>query len=764
MKKLASIIFSLNILFIINAYSGTNIDSLEKKLGESLSVKEIQILIELAEAYRNKNNEKSLKYSFDALKISKENKLTSFEAEANYSIGFTYYLMNKYDEAIIYLENAITLRKKLKDDKGLSNALNRLGNVYQLKNNYEKALELYREALTISEQIDDKKEIARTLTNLGSIYRIQGAFEKAIDYHLKALNFYELDSSKEGMAWTYLNIARLYNEMGEFEKALFNTNRSLKLYESLNTLSGSKTGITLCLSEIASIYQKTGKLDEALDYRKKLLNINYETNNQYGIATTIADIGKIYYDMKKYNEALKYLQQSVELKSKINDETGLASIYRYIGNSFIQFKDYNKALNYLKMSLKYAEKQNLRSELKETYLSLSNFFLNINNYREAYSFLKLYSDIKDSLNLKEITKLELQYEFNRKQSEFEFEQAKREALHKTELQKQKIIKNSFIIGFILMVALVFLIFKNYQEKKRSNIALQLKNEEILQQKEEIQSQRDEIERQRDIATAQRDHIQNQNKIITDSIHYAERIQAAVFPQKKELSAVFHEYFILFKPRDIVSGDFYWFTRINNKIIITVADCTGHGVPGAFMSMLGLAFINEIVSRKGITNTKEIMNAMRLSIIEALHQTGEYGEAKDGIDMALLTLDLDTGYACYTGANSPLYLIRDNQVIDYKPDRIPIGIFLKNGELEDFTEYKFKFQKGDLYYMFTDGYVDQFGGPSGQKFKYAPFRDLLLENHKHTMEQQKIIIEQKFNEWKGNRPQLDDVLVFGLKIT
>jgi len=279
------------------------------------------------------------------------------------------------------------------------------------------------------------------------------------------------------------------------------------------------------------------------------------------------------------------------------------------------------------------------------------------------------------------------------------------------------------------------------------------NEEIMQQKEEIEAQRDEIE-------AQRDHIFKQNEDITQSIEYAKRIQTAVMPKKNEIDAILPEHFVLFKPRDIVSGDFYWMGKKSNKIIVAAADCTGHGVPGAFMSMLGISFLNEIVNGDNETKPSLILNRLRYLIKSTLSQTGKEGESKDGMDIALCVIDLESKSLEYAGAYNPLYLIRNGELIETKADKMPVGIHL--AEKDSFTNSFLSFEKGDCIYLFSDGYVSQFGGEYGRKYMAKPFKKMLAIISEKPMETQCEMLEQEFEEWRGFNPQVDDILVIGIR--
>ncbi|MCK4663789.1 MAG: SpoIIE family protein phosphatase [Bacteroidales bacterium] len=253
----------------------------------------------------------------------------------------------------------------------------------------------------------------------------------------------------------------------------------------------------------------------------------------------------------------------------------------------------------------------------------------------------------------------------------------------------------------------------------------------------------------------------QKEEITDSIVYAKRIQNALFPSKEIMDTTISQYFVLDMPRGIVSGDFYWFSKIKDKIVISVADCTGHGVPGAFMSMLGVSFLNKIVNEKGIIKPNEILDRLRNNVIISLHQTGEAGEANDGMDIALIAIDKKSNILEYAGANNSVYLIRNNELTEIFADKMPICIYR---EIETpFSCQKISIQTGDMLYLFTDGYVDQFGGSKGRKFLYKNFKNLLKEIHKLPVNEQKKLLKDRLIKWKEGYDQIDDILIMGIKI-
>jgi len=284
---------------------------------------------------------------------------------------------------------------------------------------------------------------------------------------------------------------------------------------------------------------------------------------------------------------------------------------------------------------------------------------------------------------------------------------------------------------------------------------------VVEQKEEIETQKEEIEAQLDLATLQRDTITKQKDLILDSIHYAERIQSAILPPISMLEEYLSDHFILFKPRDIVSGDYYWAREKDKKLLVAVADCTGHGVPGGFLSMLGVSSMNEIVNRSRELDPGKILEQLREIVIASMHQTGTRDEAQDGIEIALCVIDLKRKSMEYSGANRPLYLVRDGDVQHYRPDRMPIGIYEQDPV--PFTRQSIKLKKGDSIYLFSDGYVDQLGGPLRKTFRAINFRKMLLEIQDQPMEKQKVILMEKMALWQGKVEQIDDILVMGIKI-
>jgi len=320
------------------------------------------------------------------------------------------------------------------------------------------------------------------------------------------------------------------------------------------------------------------------------------------------------------------------------------------------------------------------------------------------------------------------------------------------IEQQQLVLYLSIIFILLLVGLGYFIYRSYKIKKQANIALEQKNTLI-------ENQNIEITEQRDIAREQRDRIAAQKKEIMDSIIYARRIQKAILPNIEMIKESLQHFFILFKPRDIVSGDFYWESRVENEIIVIAADCTGHGVPGAFMSMLGVTFLNEIVNSKKITQPGKILDLLREKVIHSLNQQYD-NPLRDGMDISVINYNFDSKQVSFAGANNPLFLIHDGELSEIKADKMPIALYDK---MVSFSNKEVELHKGDCLYIFSDGYVDQFGGPKDKKFMKKRFKNLLLDNYQKPMEQQKEILDKAYEDWKGDGEQVDDVLVIGLMV-
>lgn len=694
--------------------------------------------------------------------------------KAEHLLGYCYYSRNDFDLAITHLNKSLQIARQNNLEEWISLGLNRIGNVYQLKSNNLQAFDSYKEALLINQKLDNKLEIARSLGNLGSIYNLFGSYQKSIEFFLEALAIYEKLDEQEGIAWTSLSIARLFKHLGLYEKAKQYAEPALQKYKEIEEKTGSTNGVTLSLSELGSIYQHLGLYDKAIENTQTVLDINIRNHNIQGQAVNHLSLGIICFEKGDLTNAEKDLNRALELKRQVNDSLDLSMLYRYLGETMILKNNLQQGINYIDKGLSIAQKHQLLSDIKDSYLSLSKAQIKKKNYPKALEYQTLYSALKDSINSSEIARLEMQYDFDKREKEKELITKQRDAVQQAKLERQQMFTVFTAIALALTLLLASVIFYYYKEKKKTNQVLTI-------QKGEIEKQKQEIESQRDIATRQRDQIADQQKLITDSIRYASRIQSAVFPREQMIGKLLKEYFILYKPKNIVSGDFYWVSELHDgRLVVATADCTGHGVPGAFMSMLSITLLKELTATAHNVEAGDILFKLRSLIIASLNQTGNEGDSVDGLDLSLAIIDKKTRTLEYAGAFMPIMICRkksedakpleyfDDRVIsdsydlfEIKGDKMPIGYYVI-GE-KPFTTHRMKLTDSDSIYMMSDGYCDQFGGEKNHKFLLANFKKLLINLQHMTLLEQKKVLSQTLDTYMGNQKQVDDILVLGFKV-
>jgi serine phosphatase RsbU (regulator of sigma subunit) len=659
----------------------------------------------LAEAYRRLGICFYYKYEFDSTLYYYQKSQEIYTQLGNQSgiagiyknIGLIYHVQGDYNQAINNYNLSLNIYQELGDKNGIARCRNDIGAVFYDQGNYEKALENYFEGLKLSEELGQKTMMIATMANIGAIYQSQEKLEHALSYYYKANKLASQENDAISMADTYRNIGGIYDLKHQFDSVLIVYEKALRLYQQLN----DKRAIVVLYNFFGQVYVN-----------------QYETNKSK-ISTSLLD------------KAESYFQKSLELnKTEIDEPDEMCSSYQGLGDIANLKQEYNKTINYVNQALKLAEKMESARSIRSAYQSLAIAYAGSGNFKKAYESHLLFKNWNDSLkkdeNVESLTKMSMQYSFDK-------EKGLKELEYQQKQKRDRLIRIFILIGLFLVSVFSIQVLRSYQRKKKDNILLEKQKAEIEKQKEEI----------------------------TDSIKYAKRIQTAILPSKALAEEILPEHFILFRPRDIVSGDYYWMHKSGNKVIVVAADCTGHGVPGAFMSMLGVSFLNEIVHKNNLLQPDLILNMLRESVKRTLGQTGKEGEAKDGMDVAMVVIDFDTMTLQYAGAYNPLYLFRNGELIEIKADKMPIGIYIR--EKDGFTNHELPLQKGDTFYIFSDGYHDQFGGPTGSKYKSIPFKEYLGSIQDKSMAQQRDMLDKNIEGWKGNLDQTDDIIVIGVRI-
>ncbi|MFC2087913.1 tetratricopeptide repeat protein, partial [Bacteroidota bacterium] len=652
------------------------------------------------------NREKAIEYLREAKDISEKINYRDGINKSLNNLGIVYFYLGQYSIASQYIKDQYEYAKENKDTSAIASSLNMLGVFYYYQGTYYRALEYYLEALKISEKLGDQERIARNTLNIANIYKELDSFKEALAYYTKALNIFETLENKPNIATCYSNIGLLYLEL------------TVNKIDSVNKAEDELTK----LLKVRTIDSLKSGFDTSLSFLYRALQIREELKDTANLGNIYNLIGQSLKYLGRHSASLPRFQKGLEFAEMINDQRLQAEINRQLADLHLELGNYDISLQYFNMAFSYAKELELRDIESEVYKGLSEIYAKRNLYNLAYENYKSFAELKDVILGEETQRIIRDMEAKHKVQEAENQLMIQEAENEKQeavIKQQRTV--NIAVGFGAIFLLAFLVFAFYQIRliRKKNVLLSAQNIEIQQQKEEIETQRDEIQ-------AQRDLVMKQKEEITDSIHYALRIQRAVLPSAEYSEKVMPENFILFKPRDIVSGDYYWITYKNDKLITVAADCTGHGVPGAFMSMLGVSFLNEIVNRLENPESHIILNQLRNTVKTTLDQRGKEGEAKDGMDIALTILDIKNMKGEYSGAYNPMYIYRkgEEEVIEFKADKMPIGIYHK--EKESFTKNEFNLKPGDTIYTFSDGYVDQFGGEHGRKFMSKPFKRLLAE--------------------------------------
>lgn len=662
------------------------------------------------------------------------------EQDSIYNLLAKGYLKESNQKSEKFANTALQIARQTNDKTEESKALKTLGLVYVYRGDKESALEYWLKELKLNEEMNDQKAVSTSLVNIGILYKNWAKYEKAINYYQRALKIQEKSNDQDGKGLSYANIGNLYWYIGNTDKAIDYYKQAIDIFEILD----NKTQQARIYNNLGLIRVDDRKFDEAIEHFNKGLQLYEELDNKQGIAMTLTNIGSFYLEKKNYQKALENCYKSLEIMKEIGISERIPYSLVQIGEIYLEWGKYAQALDYYMQSLEMFKKGNLKKEMYDNYRDISKAYRNLGNYKKALEYYQKYANLKDSTFTeqmhKQITEMQTKYETEKKEQEIKLLN-KDKALQKTRIKQQRILIYVFIGVFIIVIIFSLLLFKQIQETKKANRKLEHQNEEI---------------------SKQRDLIFEQKQAITDSILYARRIQTAVLPPAEYMDTLLNDYFILYKPKDIVSGDFYWLTHKDNKTIVVAADCTGHGVPGAFMSMLGVSFLNEIVNKNDVLQANIILDLLRQEVIKSLRQTGKEGESKDGMDIALSIIDLENMEVDFAGAYNPLYLIRNNELHQYKASKMPIGIHYAG--LKPFKNTNVNIEKGDCLYTFSDGFVDQFGGEDGKKYMSKNFKRLLVKIHQKPMAEQKEILDNEIKQWIGeDYEQIDDILVIGIRI-
>lgn len=632
---------------------------------------------------------------------------------------------------------------------------------------YEYILKTLEHSKSKKEKLKLKMSLGTAINNLGYIYNKQGKIEKSLENYLKSLKIREEINHEEGIATSLLNIGSIYDRQGKYEKALEYYHESQEIFKSIENVNG----VGMCLNNIGTVLEKQGKLDESLVYYTDALAIYEELGNEFGMGIILNNIGTIHEERGELKTALEFYMESLEIRQKIGQKHGLAVVMNNIGSIHMDLGNTRKSKEFLTKALKLSQESGHINQVEKSASNLYRFYKKQKNYNEALSMYELFVQMRDSVNneknYKASIELNAKYEYEKQRVADSIVSMEAEKVHLTnlaleeaktqkkalELEAQKRQKWMLFVGLGLAILFGFLMLQRFRLAKKQK-------EVINEQKKLVEDQHFELE--------------ETHQKISDSIKYAERLQLAILPSKEDLKRNLGNSFVLFQPKDTVSGDFYWTQNIDGNIYIATADCTGHGVPGAMVSVVCSNALNRSVKEFHLTKPSEILDKTRELVIETFSRSGD--NVKDGMDISLIKKDQEK--ITYAGAYSALWLVRNTErltdeekscknnlihddyaLIEYKGNKQPIGLF---ENMTPFDEVEISIEPGDTLYLSTDGYADQFGGPQGKKFNRKPFKNYLIEINSMDMMEQKEALYNRFNTWKGDLEQLDDVCIIGVR--
>lgn len=676
-------------------------------------------------------------------------------------------------------ENLSQLEKQLPKLKGKAKItlLNQLSTAYENAQPL-KANAFAQQALELAQNRGDQEGQATALKNLGNIYLLQSNLSQALDNFLKSLQLYEKINNPAGIAQTLNNIGIVYHTLQDYKQAKKYYERVLKIDE----ITGDEKGQASTLNNIGDIYYQQKEYNEAYQYYDQSLKIRRKLKDQGGIATSLKNIGLIYFQTNRYEQSLGFFKESLKIDEDLDNQANISATLYNIADSYLKMGKLDTALNYALQSLEIAEALDLKKLEAEASNTVADIYYTLKDFEKAYEFQLEHVIMQDELysevNKKKVAELQNSYELDTKQKEINLLNKKKEI--------RQILIWALTAGLFLVSVIVFVLLRSNRQKKITNQILLQQNEEINQQNEEILAISNALEEQKNKIAKQRDEIAIKNQNIQSSIHYAKRIQEAMLPYEEVIDQELPLHFIYYVPRDVVSGDFYWYTKVdsipifedvpelniaqkiltgfeNEKVIIAAVDCTGHGIPGAFMSMIGDSLLNQIVLDKGITEADIILNEMHKGIRTALKQ--EESHNPDGMDMALCVIDKISKTIEFAGAKNSLLYIQDKKLKEIKANVLSVGGWVSKEEKERYyTKHTISYAEQPItLYLYSDGYQDQFGGPQNRKFMRRRFKELLFDIYQEPMTYQKDILDKTLKEWMGNEKQMDDILVIGIRL-
>ncbi|MCW3104729.1 MAG: protein serine/threonine phosphatase [Bacteroidetes bacterium] len=591
---------------------------------------------------------------------------------------------------------------------------------------YYYANDLYKLAIKSNSRIFQ----VSALNIQGASCSMRGDDVHAIEYFTRSLKITEDMGDQKGTSAALNNIGVIYDGQEDYEKAKEYYERALKIIEK----SGNKRAIALSYVNLGNVHRSLKEFERSIAYHERSLALSEEIQDDAGTGVALHSMAVAYYEMGDDAKALDLNNRSIPYYEKIGDQQGLMEVYNNLGQVYDRKGDNEKSIAYNRLALRISQEAGVAASVREASKSLYESYKKTGRYKDALEMYESYISMRDSIkneeSQKEMMKQEISYNFEKQKALDEKEHEKELAVAAEKENKQKVISVAVGIGLLLVLLFAVFVVKRLQ--------LTRKQKYIIEQ--------------------QKDLVEEKQKEILDSITYAKRLQEAILPPENAMKELFPESFILYKPKDIVAGDFYWMEKVGEVVLIAVADCTGHGVPGAMVSVVCSNALNRAVLEFGITDPGKILDKARELVLETFAKSDK--DVKDGMDISLASVNVKSAEIKWAGANNPLWYIEGGEFKEITANKQPIGSSVNP---QPFTTHTLKLNKGDQFFLFTDGYADQFGGDKGKKFKSRPVKELLLQNAGLPANVQKEKLETIFMNWKTNIEQVDDVCILGVRL-
>lgn len=597
----------------------------------------------------------------------------------------------------------------------------------------ELSVEFAQQSLQSATELGDTLLMLLALKNIGLTYYSTSNYEQSLEYFNRILEIQQNRLDNQGIASAYNNIGIIYDELKRYPTALEFYHRSLEIKEKI----GDHGTIANTINNIGFLYNKTNNHDKAFEYFNRALAIDLQQRDSLGMFNTLNNIGLYYFHQQLYDSALVYFNRALDLGENLDNGYDKAHLYNNISNIYLRKGELQEAINSYNQSLAVSEPLDAKSRMITSYKGLAEVYKRLGSYRTAMDYYKKQSDLKDLVNIernsRKITEIETNYQIQQREKEIEILKKESE-IQGLNLSKNRTVTYFLSGGLILIFILASVLYQRYQYRIKSNAVLEEQNKEIAKK----------------------------NIDILDSIMYAKGIQDAIRPDPSLLKSGFKDYFILSQARDIVNGDFYWLAEIEQHIIIAVMDCTGHGVPGAFMTVMANSLLNQIVIEQGISSPAEILRTLHAEITTTLHQEKYNQINNEGMDIGICRFHAETKRLSFAGAKRPFYYFQQNKLKVIKGNTQSVaGIFYRNDP--QFDEQTVELHPGDTFYLFTDGIIDQFGGPDNKKFMSWRLKHHLNIMQPHDMERQEDHLESEISSWMGKNEQTDDILIMGVRV-